>query len=144
MNFYYKNERYILWEPKYSIVKTWESELAFYTDELNFFKSLINRFFVWLIRKENILNLQHLMAEIKQSEKKNNDLLDKVRNHKLHIEHLIQNIFTHNEDQFVTEHIELEKALKDHFIDIKQLKSSLFLNTEEVISSEKLSHLLNP
>lgn len=42
------------WQEMYIITERWQSDLAFFNDELSFFRKLINKYLLWLVDEKNI------------------------------------------------------------------------------------------
>lgn len=42
------------WQGLYVLTGHWKSDLEFYRDDLKFLQQLIDKYFIWMVRKENL------------------------------------------------------------------------------------------
>lgn len=131
-----------VWESFYVLAQHWKSDLKFYNDELRFLKSLIDKYFIWLLEDKNIKNTRIVANKLTQLNKRCSELDQKVRNHKKHLAALIENPFPHNAQEYKDEHLTLESSLSEFLKDFRKAKNEVFRLTKQVIESEKANHLL--
>lgn len=126
----------------YILTEHWQADVRFYKDELRFLRDLVDKYFMWLIEKEHIDNLQEKAGRLLNADKQCDELAQKITKHLTHLNELQQNAFSHDEQQFRNEHGKLEDEIADFAKLFRDLKKDVFKITEEVLESEKLKHLL--
>jgi hypothetical protein len=120
----------------------WQSDLAFFKDELRFLRSLINKYFIWLMEEENIEKTRLLAKGITEMETQRNSFDQQVATHLQHLQRLIENPFAYDAHAIKQEHEKLENNISQFVKDFRVLKRETFDLTELVIESEKAQHLL--
>ena len=48
------------WRELYLLTKHWKSDIKFANYEINFFKGLVDKYFIWVKDKDQITQVQHL------------------------------------------------------------------------------------
>ncbi|SFT41711.1 hypothetical protein SAMN05216474_0445 [Lishizhenia tianjinensis] len=130
------------WVNLYVLTKYWESDIAFYKDEIRFLYGLIDRYFIWMTQDEHIEKVSALSAELNQLDKTFNSLSERMVKHRSRMVLLLENAFVQEEEVFRAEHEVLEDDFKRASVDFRILKRKLFEVTETVMDEEKLQHLL--
>ena len=131
------------WESLYALTQHWQSDLQFYDDELQFLRSLIDKYFIWLVEDENIENTKVLANKLIRMSEKCTQLESRTREHSKHIASLMENPFPYNKQDFKDEHLYLENSLPQFLKDFRQIKREVFRLTTKIIESEKAKHLLS-
>lgn len=129
------------WKAFYVVTKNWQSDLAFYSDEMKFFKGLVNKYFMWLIKDESLLIAEELIAKLMKIEREKNEIITKIELHLQHIKSLLEKNIS-KEDQYAAEHGDLEIDMTVFTKRFRDLKKEVFRVTEEIMESERLTHLL--
>lgn len=132
------------WSEIYVLAKHWQSDMDFYRDELRFLRNLVDKYFIWLIRDENIAQVQNMTSKLAEASQQHEQLNEKLKEHLKLLEGLISKSSTINKGEFREKHIELEDHITDFFKTFRSLKKEVFAITEHVVSEEKLKHLLAP
>lgn len=130
------------WEELYLLTEHWKSDIEFFEGELRFLRTLVDKYFIWLIKDENIGAVQSIANQLAKADQKTIDITAKINKHLVHIEDLIQNAFSHDDEEFRNEHLELENQFAEFVKSFRKTKSQTFAITEHVIEEEKLKHLL--
>jgi len=130
------------WKSMFVIAEHWKSDLSFFLDEMNFFKMLIDKYFLSLIDEKHINGTRHLAAGLSQFEKKRHGLENEVTSHLTQLADLIQNPFAHDSQVSVGLHQKLEGSIMDFVKNFRSLKKEVFLLAEGAMESEKAKHLL--
>lgn len=130
------------WQQLYVLTEHWQKDMEFYKDELRFLYKLVDKYFIWLVDDEHIRMVQNIVNEIRLDERKGNEIREAIKLHLRHLESLMQNAFSQDEQKFRDEHSELEDALAQYAKDFRDIKKTVFQATELVMESEKLGHLL--
>ncbi len=131
-------------EDLYARTEHWKSDVEFYRDESRFLRTLIDKYFIWLIEDGNILKVQSLSNELTQIIQLKKELYKNITKHLMHLEELIENPFSQNEQKVKNEHLIIEDEFAEFVKKFKLLKREIFAITEHVIEDEKVRHLLTP
>lgn len=131
------------WQEMYIITERWQSDLAFFNDELSFFRKLINKYLLWLVDEKNIEHTRKLAADISKFDKRGVTVSQKLATHLRELANLAENPFSHNAQSCRDAHGALESIVAELAKDFRSLKKKVFRVTETVIDSEKANRLLN-
>lgn len=134
------NGTYILdanWEELYILTKHWKSDLLFYRDDLNFLDNLIDKYIIWISKKEDMEAVRKIDNSILETAKKCTDLLHKVDKHLTHLVNLIENPFKHDAHQFRAEHQQLEDDITNFVKLFRNNRKEVFEVTKLVIESDE-------
>lgn len=71
----------INWEELYVLAEHWKSDLLFYKDDLRFLHHLIDKYFIWITKAENMAMVKAIKTDIVKLGTTCDDLLDKVGKH---------------------------------------------------------------
>lgn len=132
------------WSELYVLAKHWQSDMEFYRDELRFLRGLVDKYFIWLIRDENIAQVQDMTGKLSEAGQNHEQLHERLKEHLKLLEGLISKSSNIDKVDFRKKHIELEDRITDFFKAFRSLKKEVFAMTEHVVSEEKLKHLLTP
>jgi hypothetical protein len=124
------------------VTEHWQSDLKFFQDELRFLRTLINKYFVWLIEEENIDKTRRLAARLTEIDHQRTSFEKELDKHLKHLHALLENPFAHDAHEIRQEHEKLEDGYANFVKDFRALKRETFKLTEHVIESEKAQHLL--
>ncbi|WP_291866435.1 hypothetical protein [Maribacter sp.] len=130
------------WQELYVLTKHWKSDLLFYKDDLKFLHHLIDKYFIWITKKDNLEDVRKIGVSILQDTTAVKNLLNKVRSHLSHLANLIDEPFKNDAEQIRTEHQELEDLIAVFIKQVRQNRKQLFSITEHVLESEQLTHLM--
>jgi len=142
---YRPNENYIHqadWQQLYVLTEHWKSDLQFYNDDLKFLHHLIDKYFMWISKKENIDMVREIEVGLLEIDSKCGTLLNRANKHLHRLAELIDNPFAYDSHQFRTEHEQLEDDLA-HFVKrFRENRKEIFKITQYVMETEKLTQLL--
>lgn len=130
------------WQELYVLTEHWKSDLLFYQDDLKFLDHLIDKYFIWLTKKENLDQVREIVNGLVKTDKLCSTLLKEVNKHLSHLAGLIDDPFKYDSHKFRTEHQLLEDKLADFVKTFRENRKKVFAVTEHVIESEKLEHLI--
>ncbi|SHJ07417.1 hypothetical protein [Pseudozobellia thermophila] len=125
------------WQDLYSLTEHWQSDLEFYSDDLKFLRGLIDRFFLYISKKENIDRVQEIEQSLLEMDKRAAALLEKTKKHLHHLAELIDNPFTYDSHAFRTEHEHLEDEIQTFVKDFRKNRRGVFKVTEYTIDAEE-------
>lgn len=130
------------WEALYALTKHWRSDLLFYKDDLQFLHHLIDKYFIWITKKDNLEDVQQVGTGILADSKKCTALLEKVDTHLSHLTQLLKEPSNTEAVIFRKEHQELEDEIANFIKTVRANRKELFVVTEHVLESEQLMHLM--
>ncbi|REE82789.1 hypothetical protein BX611_0059 [Lutibacter oceani] len=131
------------WQDLYVLTEHWKSDLLFYQDDLKFLDHLIDKYFIWLSKEENIVKVREIELSLVKITKQCSNLLEKVNKHLSHLAGLIDDPFKYDSHQFRTEHQTLEDDISKFIKDFRKNRKNIFTITEHVIESEEMVRQLN-
>ena len=92
------------WQELNVLTELWKSDLLFYKDDLKFLDHLIDKYFIWISKKEDFNLVKSIEVGIVETSKECSSLLQRVNKHLVDIAALIVNPFKYNSQQFREEH----------------------------------------
>ena len=131
------------WEQLYVLTEHWQSDILFYKQDLNFLHHLIDKYFLYLSKKENIDLVLEIEVNLLDVEKQCNTLLERINKRLHHLSELVDDPFTYVSDKFRDEHEQLEDDLAQFLKDFRQNRKEVFSITEHMIGGEELIKQLN-
>ncbi|MCK0144916.1 hypothetical protein MWU78_04555 [Arenibacter sp. F26102] len=130
------------WYELYVLTEHWKSDLEFYRDDLRFLHHLIDKYFMWITKPENLDMVKELKAGLFDLKKKNRDLLEKVGRHKNTLGHMVENHNKADAGIIRTEHEHLEEEVENFVKKFRSNRKEVFAITEFIIDSESLANLM--
>lgn len=130
------------WKELYVLTNHWKSDLLFYKDDLKFLHHLIDKYFIWITKKDNLDEVQKIGASILKDTEECNLLLKKTDKHLTHLSSLIEEPLKHNSGEFRDEHQELEDEIAFFVKKVRENRKELFTITERVLEREQLANLM--
>ncbi|MGB5362919.1 MAG: hypothetical protein WBN17_06425 [Aureibaculum sp.] len=130
------------WDELYTITKHWQSENDFYNYEITFLKKLIDKYFIWMTKKENIAQVRKLVIQLGKLEHEHKDIGKAILKHLNHITEYLENAFSHDEQLFRFEHSVLLQRKDEFTNEFRKIKKEVFEISEEVLDHKKLQLLL--
>lgn len=131
------------WQKLYVLTEHWKSDLMFYKDDLKFLHHLIDKYFLWLSKKENVDMVQEIEVNLLKVDKECESLLERTNNHLQHLAQLIDNSFAYDSHQFRAEHEILEDELTQFVKDFRKNRKEVFAIKKHIIEGEELVRQLN-
>jgi hypothetical protein len=130
------------YQQLYVLTEHWQSDLQFYKGDLQFLHHLIDKYFIWLINKENLDEMKNLASGLSETGKNCDRLLEKTSKHLAHLAELIDDPFKYDSHKFRSEHEELENEIASFVKNFWKIKEDTFVASVPVI--EKEVERLNP
>lgn len=130
------------WDELYVLTEHWVSDLEFYREDLRFLHHLIDKYFMWITKSENIGLVKEIKKELLEMNTRNRDLLDKVKKHLMQLGRLVENPNHQDAGIIITEHEHLEEEMSDFVRLFRKNRKEAFKITEYVIDSEHLEQLM--
>ena len=131
------------WEQLYVLTGHWKSDILFYQEDLKFLHHLIDKYFLYLSKKENIDLVLEIEVNLLIVEKQCDALLERISKHLHHLSALVDDPFTYVSDKFRDEHELLEDDLSQFLKDFRQNRKEVFAITEHMIGGEELIKRIN-
>lgn len=131
------------WQQLYVLTEHWKSDLEFYNDDLKFLHRLIDKYFIWMSKKENIDLVRDIEIGLLEMDNQSSMLLQEVNKHIHHLAELIDNPLAYDSQIFRTEHEKLEDDLAAFVKDFRKNRKEVFMVTEHVIDGEEMVRRLN-
>jgi len=131
------------WQELYLLTKHWKSDIKFAAYEINFFKGLIEKYFIWVKDKGQIVEVQHL-ANILNHLSNEHEIIDKtITKHLNYLRLFLNNNFSRDEKAFRIEHALLEDKIVGFAKAFRETKREVFTLTEEMVKNEKSIELID-
>tara|TARA_R110000765_G_scaffold403396_1_gene499434 strand:- start:169 stop:618 length:450 start_codon:yes stop_codon:yes gene_type:complete len=131
------------WYALYVLTKHWKSDLEFYRDDLRFLHHLIDKYFMWLSKPENLKMVKELKNKLHHLNIKSKDLLDKISKHHIQLGYLVEDPSKRDAGIIKTEHEHLEQEMAEFIKLFRENRKEVFAITEYIIDSEELANILN-
>ena len=130
------------WEKMYRDVEYLKSEMKFFSQEMAFLHSLLDRYLLWLIEQESLSGLQMLNAKVKSTDQKCSDFMSKADSLMNRLGLLIENPFTQDEHKIKDSFSHIMEETKSFLEDVKRIKSEVFDHVAHTLRTEKARRLL--
>lgn len=131
------------WQKLYALTEHWKSGFLFYKDDLRFLHHLIDRYFLWISKKENIDMVSEIELNLLKVDKQCTSLLERTNNHLHHLAELIDDPYKYDSHRFRTEQELLEEEHTQFVKDFRENRKEVFAITEYIIDGEELVRQLN-
>ena len=130
------------WQELYVLGEHWQSDMAFYRDELKFLYSLVDKYFMWLMKDEGIAKLRTMTEDIRQIDEAAMRLTRQMHHHQRQLGLLMDKAFSEDARHFRAEHEQLENAFAAFVKQFRLVKQEVFDITEHMLTTERHEHLL--
>jgi len=131
------------WAELYVLTEHWKSDLEFYNDDLKFLHHLIDKYFMWISKKENIDMVRQIEVGLVEMDNQSSKLLQHVNTNLHHLAELMDNPFAYDSNKFRTEHQQIEDDLASFVKSFRKNRKAVFSITEHVIDAEEMVRRLN-
>ena len=131
------------WQKLYLLTEHWKSDLLFYKQDLKFLHHLIDKYFLWISKSENIDMVREIEVDLLKVHKQGATLLETTHKHLHHLAELIDNPFAYDSHQFRAEHETLEDELTEFLKDFRRNRKEVFKITGHIMDGEELVRQLN-
>ncbi|MEM7380836.1 MAG: hypothetical protein AAF361_06510 [Bacteroidota bacterium] len=130
------------WSEGYVLLDHWKSDLDFYTDDLRFLHHLIDKYFIWITKRENLDMVRELRLQIAQLKEKCNELTEAVSSQMHHIASFMESPEDRKSELSRKECEELEAEFTGFVKSFRVNRKEVFKITEYIMDSEELPSLL--
>lgn len=137
--------RYILdadWQELYILTENLKSDLLFYKDDLRFLQHLIDKYFLWMSKKENIDKVRDVEVNLMEANTQCIALLKRTEIHLTHLANRIDDAFKYDSHKLRDEHESLEDDISNFVKTFRKNRKEILTITEYVIDNEKFVELI--
>lgn len=128
------------WQSLYVLTEHWKNDLEFYRDDLKFLRRLIDKYFIWIARKENLDMVRDIELKLVEIARKCDLLIKRTMKHLSHLANLMESPI--DSSLFRAEHEGLEVDMAIFVKSFRNNRKEVFAITEHVMDSERLIRLL--
>ena len=132
------------WEEVYVLTEHWKSDLLFYKDDLLFLHHLIDKYFIWITKAENLILVKEIKVDLFDLGIKCGDLLEKVGKHIIQLGYLVENQKREDSGIFTMEHQHLENEITTFVKTFRLNRKEVFAITEYIMDSEAFYNIMEP
>ncbi len=130
------------WQGLYVLTEHWKSDLEFFGEDLRFLQHLIDKYFIWMTRKENIDEVRDIESDLVETDRECNRLMKRIKKHLTHLADLIEDPFKYDSQVFRGEHEKLEDDIAIFVKSFRANRKEVFTITEHLMESKVLSRIL--
>lgn len=131
------------WQELHVLTSHWQSDMAFFDDELRFIDILFDKYFNALIDPENMDTTKSIAAKLSNLKSSREMLASRIAEHLHNIKELMTNNASQDAVAFREEHGRLEDDLTDFVKTFRAVKRDIFELTERIARTEKSKHLIS-
>lgn len=124
------------------LAEHWKSDLEFYSDELDFLTSLINKNFMYLIEKNEYPGAQEIVNKLKQSIEVCDELLQAASTYMSNLRFSLTEEMKITEFDQEKEHIRLEAKIALFIKTFRSVKQEVFTLSKKVMEQKKMKRLI--
>ena len=136
------NDKQPDWQELYVLTEHWRSDLEFYKDDLLFLHHLVDKYFIWITKSENLELVKEIMVQIQSLEKQCRSLMEGVKEHMHNLAQLANESNKQSLSEITDEHVVLETTIYNFVKDFRANRKEVFRITEYIIDSEELTNIL--
>ncbi len=126
------------WQKLYTLTEHWKSDLQFYNDDLKFLHHLIDKYLMWISKKENLDMVREIEVGLLEMDNRCRALMNRVNKHLHHLGELIDNPFKYDSHKFRAEHELLEDDLTTFVSAFRRQRKELFKITDYIIDNQEM------
>jgi len=131
------------WQELHVLTSHWQSDMAFFADELRFIDLLFDKYFNALIEPENMEETKSVASKLTNLKSDRDLLSSRIAGHLHHIKEFMTSPSPQNTPDFLEEHSSLEIDLTHFIKTFRDVKREIFSLTERIARSEKAKHLIS-
>lgn len=121
----------------------WISEIEFVKIEQNFLKELLTEHIFGLCTTDNYAQVKLLLNGIAHETELGNKLIESIKEHKINLALLLENIHLKKEDTFRNNHKLLKMEVSNYIENFKYIKEQVFELVLSIMKKEKEKKLLS-
>lgn len=132
----------VKWQELYILTDHWKSDLDFYKDDLRFLHHLIDKYFIWITKDDNLKMVKDIEKNLFEIKKKSVDLMEELIIHQGNLGLMVENPVQSSNPQFLKDHEILEEKVANFVKLFRSNRKEVFNITEYIIDSEELPNIL--
>ncbi|MBC8054351.1 MAG: hypothetical protein H7Y13_14920 [Sphingobacteriaceae bacterium] len=117
-------------EELYVLTTHWLSDIAFFEQEINYFESLIARYFLPNVEEENVMLIQSIANHFESLDQRKENIRKVIIQHQNQLSDLLDKNHVENEAHLNALHSEIEAKLFDFIKTLRQVKLEFFNATK--------------
>ena len=117
-------------EELYVLTTHWQSDIVFFEQEINYFQSLITRYFLPNVEEQNVLLIKSISSHFEFLNNRKEQLKENILEHQNRLSILLDSSHVENEAEFNVFHSDLEGKLFDFIKSLRQIKLEFFNATK--------------
>jgi hypothetical protein len=129
-------------ERLHAKAQQWISEIEFIKIEQNFLKELLSEHIIGLCTTNNYTKAKLLLNGIEHETGLGNKLIESIKEHKINLALLLENIYLKKEDTFRNNHKLLKTEVINYTENFKYIKEQVFELVLLIMKSEKEKKML--
>lgn len=126
------------WQQLYVLTEHWKSDLSFYEGDLKFLHHLIDKYFMWISKKEHIDMVREIEVNLLATDEQCESMLNRVNENLHHLASLIDNSFANDSNEFRIEHANLEDDITTFVKTFRSNRKEIFTVTNYLMDTEEL------
>jgi hypothetical protein len=130
------------WEKMHHRAGSLKSDMEFYSAEMAFLRSLLDRYLIWLIEEESLSGLQLLNSKIKACDEKCRSIIGKAESLMNRLGLLIENAFAQDENRILESYKHTFEESGAFEVEIKRLKQEVFDHVAHTLRTEKAQKMI--
>ena len=127
----------------YAITQHWHSDTIFFTDEINFFRLLIDKHLGLMIDPKNINQTRDMLAHLADIGRELVLLQDLIDQHLKHLAKAVEKAYVEKLPNLKEEHGRIEIDFQDYVKKFRAVKREVYKLTERVIHSDKARRMID-
>ena len=127
----------------YAITRHWHSDTIFFTDEISFFRLLIDKHLALMIDPKNINQTRDMLAHLAEIERELTSLQDLIDQHLKHLAKAVEKAYAEKLPNLKEEHGRIEIDFQDYVKKFRAVKREVYKLTERVIQSDKARRMID-
>jgi hypothetical protein len=133
----------INWYEAYILVNHWKSDLGFYREDITFLQQLIEKYLIWITKKENLERVADIRKKGHELAVAAETLHGKISDHLSLIVDILEERKYLSREEFLNLHGHLETELSEFVKDFRNKRKEVFKVTEYVMDSEELQNVFD-
>lgn len=125
------------WQELYALTEHWKSDVLFYKDDLKFLHHLLDKYFIWITKDENIEAVRTVGNKVLEDARTCKKLLKRIDKHLSHLARIMDEPFKYSSKIFRKEHQELEDDISTFIKSVRKDRKQLFEVTKHFMDSEQ-------
>lgn len=117
-------------EELYVLTTHWLSDISFFEQEINYFQSLIKRYFLPVVEEQNVMLIQSLASHFESLDLRKEQLKNSIIQHQQHLSTFLDTSPVENEAHLNVLHSNLEAKLFEFIRTLRQIKLEFFNATK--------------